>query len=61
MLIPLDPVLCFYLLLGQRYFVDNNPNFHKPQAWFSKTELITNENIFDLNDVIPKVIVNDSK
>ena len=47
-----DAVLCFYLLLGQKYIIDNNPNFHKPQVWFAKQELITNDNIFDINKLI---------
>lgn len=53
---PLDPVLCFYLLLGQKYIVDNNPQFTQSQAWFENKELITNDNIFNLNDTIPKLI-----
>lgn len=58
---PLDPVLCFYLLLGQKYIVDNNPQFTQPKLWSETIELITNDNIFDLNDTIPKVIVNDKE
>lgn len=56
---PCDAILCFYLLLGQRYFVDNNPQFTKPKPWFEKTELITNDNVFDLNDVYKKLDSQD--
>lgn len=58
---PIDPVLCFYLLLGQKYIVDNNLQFTQPIAWYENKELITNDNIFNLNDTIPKVIVNDKE
>ena len=61
MILPCDAILCFYLLLGQRYIVDHSPNFHKPQEWFTKQELITNENIFDLNNTIQKVLINDKQ
>lgn len=56
---PIDPVLCFYLLLGQRYIVDNNPQLYKPKPWFETRELITNDNIFDLNDVCKKLDISD--
>lgn len=56
---PCDAVLCFYLLLGQRYIVDNNPQLSKPKPWFETRELITNDNIFDLNDVCKKLDISD--
>lgn len=58
---PCDAILCFYLLLGQRYVVNNSPNLDKPQAWFTKQELITNDNIFDLNDITTKLIIDDKQ
>lgn len=54
---PCDAVLCFYLLMGQRYFVDRIPQFNKPKPWFENKVLITNENIFDINEFIK---LNDS-
>lgn len=55
MIIPCDPILCFYLLLGQRYIVDNNPQFTKPKEWFETRELITNDTIFSLDDIYKKL------
>ena len=56
-----DAILCFYLLLGQKYVVDNSPNLNKPQPWFYKQELITNDNVFDLNDITTNLIINDKQ
>lgn len=49
---PCDAILCFYLLIGQNYFVSKAPNFNKPIAWFENKALITNENLFDINELI---------
>ena len=48
---PCDAILCFYLLMGQRYFVDQAPQFNKPKPWFENKTLITNDNIFDINQL----------
>lgn len=59
MFIPCDAVLCFYLLLGQRYFISHDPQFNKPKPWFESKTLITNTNIFDLNQIITNPILED--
>lgn len=44
---PCDAILCFYLLLGERYLVNAEVDFHKSPEWYSNKILITNDNIFD--------------
>lgn len=52
---PCDAILCFYLLLGERYLVNTNIDFHKKPEWYSNKSLITNDNIFD-NEELYKLI-----
>lgn len=58
---PCDAILCFYMLLGQRYIVNNHPQFNKLLIKLKHRELITNDNIFDLNHTIQNNFLNDTQ
>jgi hypothetical protein len=49
---PCDAILCFYILLGEKYIVNNNYQGNAPPSWYENKVLITNDNIFDINDII---------
>jgi hypothetical protein len=48
---PCDAILCFYILLGEKYVVNNNYQNNAQPSWYEHRVLITNENIFDINDI----------
>lgn len=47
MIIYADAMVCFYMLIGQSYLADTVPS----KIGCVQTELITNENIYDINDL----------
>ena len=59
MFIPCDAMLYFYLLIGQSYYENHTNSFYQHKNWHQADYLITNENIYDLNETLESVLIKE--
>lgn len=58
MFIPADPMLYFYLLLGQQY-VTNDIQSAKPYQPYTTNIVMSNKDMYDVNKVIEQVLLKE--
>lgn len=66
---PSELILCYSLLVPQKFIIEIPPNPNRPspiysyivepRPWYENKELITNDNIFDIND-LQKLDIDES-